>query len=275
MPNEKTDKTASKLSEAMKAVMPVCERVPKKPDSLPADYRKKAFMDKKKEIDLTTWTETELILLRRRSCRAFQKKQVPENLVRRILEAGRFAPSAGNNMHWRFMVVRDPQMLNEMSDSIRKAFGILGRSLDYYSKPSKKPIIKALQFLFPNMLHIIPHNVFLMLSKGNFDPFWGAPTLILLFKDVRGIGNPDLDLGMAGENMVIAAHSLGLGTCWIGLVKALRVYKKWQGLFEISYPFVLEVGIVVGYQLGETDGFINRETLGIKWFDTDGTKVVY
>ena len=42
------------------------------------------------------FTETEKVILSRRSVRQYKKEQVPEFMVKRILEAGRFAPSAGN-----------------------------------------------------------------------------------------------------------------------------------------------------------------------------------
>ena len=44
----------------------------------------------------TGWTPAEEVILKRRSVRMYKKEQVPEFMIRRILEAGRFAPSAGN-----------------------------------------------------------------------------------------------------------------------------------------------------------------------------------
>ena len=54
------------------------------------------------------FTETEKVILSRRSVRWYKKEQVPEFMVKRILEAGRFAPSAGNCQPWKFVVVREP-----------------------------------------------------------------------------------------------------------------------------------------------------------------------
>jgi len=241
----------------------------------PPRYSKEWFLQKRSEIDLSTWTETELVLLRRRSTRVFKKKQVPENLVRRILEAGRYAPSAGNNMHWRFSVVRDPAMLREMEEDARRMAGTMGNVLDYWKRPYLKPVVKALQYRYPNELHPIPHGVSKLISELSFKAFWDAPTLILLYKDVRGIGNPDLDLGICGQNMVIAAHAMGLGTCWVGLVKALRLFPKWRRILDVRYPFELEQAICVGYPVGEADGFVARDTHAIDWFDESGKRVVY
>jgi len=241
----------------------------------PEMYSKAWFVKKKKEIDLSTWTETELVILRRRSTRIFQKKQVPANLVRRILEAGRFAPTAGNYQHWRFGVVRDPKMLKEMDEDAFKTTARMGEYLNYWKRPYIKPLVKALQYKFPNELHPIPHGVLKLISELSFKPFWDAPTLILLYKDVRGIGNPDLDLGICGQNMIIAAHSMGLGTCWVGLVKALRFSPKWKKILDIQYPYSLEQALCVGYPVGEADGFVERDTHAIDWFEDGEKRVVY
>ncbi len=241
----------------------------------PEKYSKAWFMQKKKEIDLTTWTETELIILRRRSTRIFQKKQVPENLVRRVLEAGRFAPTAGNYMHWRFSVVRDEKIRAEMDKDAKKMLSTMGSLFDYYKHPSRKLLVKALQLKYPNTLHPIPHGVIKLISEMSFDPFWGAPTIILLFKDVRGIGIPDLDLGICGQNMIIAAHSMGLGSCWIGLAGAIGKLPKWKKKFDIQYPYEMVQGIALGYPVGEADGFVERDTHAIDWFENGEKRVVY
>jgi nitroreductase len=267
-----TAKKASTASpEAITATRKPARKTPKEPEK----YSKAWFMKKKKEIDLSTWTETELVILRRRSNRIYQKKQVPEHLIRRILEAGRFAPTAGNYMHWRFSVVRDPKVLADMDKDAKRMLAFTGAVLDYYKHPSRKLFVKALQLKYPNQLHPIPHGVLKLVSEMSFEPFWHAPTVILLFKDVRGIGVPDLDLGICGQNMVIAAHSMGLGTCWVGLAGALGKLPKWKKFFDIQYPYELVQGICVGYPVGEADGFTERDTHAIDWFENGEKKVVY
>ncbi len=51
----------------------------------------------------------------RRSIRSFQDKQVPDNEVQMILEAGRWAPSASNKQPWEFYIIRDKEILKEIS----------------------------------------------------------------------------------------------------------------------------------------------------------------
>jgi len=51
----------------------------------------------------------------RKSVRAFKSKDVPENIISRLLEAARLAPSASNRQEWRFIVVRDPETRAQLS----------------------------------------------------------------------------------------------------------------------------------------------------------------
>ncbi len=195
-------------------------------------------------------------------------------MIRRVMECGRYAPSEGNFQPWRFIVVRDRAMLEEMEADAKKAIRKIWNVINYRDHPWKKPYTKLLEFLTPNNLHPIPSGAIRDVAEGRFDVFWGAPTVILLLKDKRGIGNPDLDIGIVGTNMVIAAHSMGLGTCWVGISSTLMFYKKWRETFNIRYPWFLEQALLVGFPVGDPDGFVHRDTHYIDWFDEEGHKVV-
>jgi len=195
---------------------------------------------------------------------------VPEQIIRRVIECGRYAPSEGNYQPWRFVVVRNRQMLDEMERDAKKVISIMWKVINYDEHPWKKYHTRLLEFLTPNNLHPIPSGAIRGVAEGRFDIFWGAPTVLLIFKDRRGIGNPDLDVGITGTNMVLAAHSMGLGTCWVGIAKAMMVYEKWRKMFNARYPWALEQALLVGYPLGDPDGFVHRDTHYIDWFDEDG-----
>ena len=62
------------------------------------------------------WNAVEEAILRRRSIRKYKRAQVPAHLVRRMLEAGRYAPSQGNCQPWKFVVVRDAEMIRGMEE---------------------------------------------------------------------------------------------------------------------------------------------------------------
>lgn len=56
-------------------------------------------------------------LKNRRSIRKFQDKEIPENEIKMILEAGRWTPSASNKQLWEFIVIKNKELLNEITNT--------------------------------------------------------------------------------------------------------------------------------------------------------------
>lgn len=133
----------------------------------------------------------------RKSVRAYDSTPVPKDVLMKVLEAARRAPSASNLQPWHFVVVTD-------------------------AKKRKK------------------------LSGGMFGNFLaGTPVVIV------GCGDPKVspkwymvDVAIALENMVLAATSEGLGTCWVGsfneeeVKQALRIPDNYKivALLAVGYP---------------------------------------
>ncbi len=146
-----------------------------------------------------------LSLLRaRRSIRRYRPDPVPEALVEQLLEAGRWAPSAGNRQPWRFVVVREPAMRQRVAELA--AYG-----------PIRWPFVAE------------------------------APLLIVLCGDARvPIYRQFLheDIGLAGAQIMLQAHALGLGTCWVGgldrqgLAALLKLppHVRIIGLLTVGFP---------------------------------------
>ena len=125
-------------------------------------------------------------------------------------------------------------------------------------------------------MHPTPFGAVSFIADGKLGLYHGAPTVILIFKDVRGISNPDLDCGIAGQNMVLAAHSMGLGTCWVGFTKlAFKYGKKWKKKLGIKYPYEFISSMGIGYPMGEPDGMVERITRPVDWYEDGDNKVIY
>ncbi len=225
----------------------------------------------KKEMNelQTQYTSTEEVILRRRSVRKYKKEQVPQWMVKRILEAGRFAPSAGNSQPWKFIVLRDQKLIDELTEDVVKA---TQKGCQLLARKWMQPLIKPMIRMKPNRFHPTPFSVMPLLADGKLGLYFGAPTVILILKDVRGVSNPDLDCGIAGQNMVLAAHSMGLGTCWVGFTKmALEADKKWKRFFNIEFPYEFISSIALGWPSGNLDGMVPRQTRSVDWYE-DGEK---
>ncbi|MGC8491682.1 MAG: nitroreductase family protein [Syntrophobacteraceae bacterium] len=224
------------------------------------------------------FTETEKVILRRRSTRWYKKEQVPEFMIKRILEAGRFAPSAGNCQPWKFAVIRDPKIIGDLTEHVVKGCKAFKSLLDYRApgKFWKLPLAKMFIRFMPKKLHPVPFGAISLIADGRLGVFHGAPSVILIFKDVRGVTNPDLDCGIAGQNMVLAAHSMGLGTCWVSFSSLIFDYQgsKWKKFFGVRYPYKFVSSLAIGWPKGSPDGFVARPPHSVDWFENGEKQVL-
>lgn len=236
------------------------------------DHSKKTF-----DIE-NNFTPAEQVIFNRRSVRLYRKEQVPEFMIKRILEAGRFAPSAGNAQPWKFVVIRDAGLIQGITETTTRLLKLFRVILDY-RRPGffwLRPFTKIFIRLNRYELHPTPFGAMDLIARGRLGLWHGAPTVILIFKDVRGVGNPDVDCGIAGQNMVISAHSMGLGTCWVSFSKAAFKYsRKWKKKFGIKYPYKFVTSLAVGWPVGEPDGIVSRETHAIDWYEDNTYKTIY
>jgi len=123
------------------------------------------------------------VIKSRRSIRRYKEEKIPRATVIEILEAGRWAPSSTNNQPWRFVVIDDETIIQQVA-SESMAFGI---------------------------------NLFVRY----------APLIIVIytFATHRWV---EVDCGICAENMMLEAHSLGVGSCFIGAFNERGVKKYFR-----------------------------------------------
>jgi nitroreductase len=158
-----------------------------------------------------TGTTVRDAITRRVSCRAYQSKPVPEAQVMQVLEAARLAPSACNQQPWRFAVVRDLDMRRRIVED-----GFLPGIKMTWALDAPVHVVIGMERSF------VTHR---------------------LAASVSGVDYPWVDIGIAGEHLVLAATELGLGTCWIGWIKP-RVVARIVGWPASVRPAVV---ITLGY----------------------------
>lgn len=133
-------------------------------------------------------------ILHRRSIRRFAPKQVEEDALRQILEAGLYAPSAGRRQGVMFAVCQD-----------REVNGRLGRIKRANSHPR---MATATSFVSREQPSIAD-------DPNLKNAFYDAPTVITMFAPKDFLFSAE-DCAAAAENMMLAADSLGIGSCYIG-----------------------------------------------------------
>jgi nitroreductase len=178
------------------------------------------------------YNETIKTIFERRAIRDYDTaKDVPDELVYKIIEAGGYAPSAENQQPWRVIVVRDKkiqELIGQMAvDRTRLLFGRatpreeLERRLNYIE--SKGSLERTIDIL------ISGERFEYIKGKPESN---GAPVLLVLAVDQTHVGNSQATLRGTGgvygwssprhaviagsmmmQNMALAAASLGIGSC--------------------------------------------------------------
>lgn len=151
--------------------------------------------------------ETISTILKRRSVRAYKPDQVDEGSLELILEAGRYAPSAMNQQPWHFTVIQNRSLLKKLEAACKTVF--------------MESDVEALR------------NV---ARRDDFSVFYHAPALVIVTGDSAALA-PQYDCTLAMQNMMLAAASLDIGSCWMHAVMMFYATEKGKELFR-------ELGIV-------------------------------
>jgi len=211
-------------------------------------------------------TPVEEVIYKRRSNRLFKKDPVPDALLRRVIEAGRFAPSAGNNQPWSFLVINDRGEMDGLIPQIDPLYKLL---TGLYDMGKSNPLLRSFWAAASMVLPSLMDQRGMQGAKKTIRPkdiFLGAPSLIVIMGDKRGVSDMSLDCGICGQNMVLAAHSLGLATCYLSfLIVAAKFNPMLKKKLGVKWPYTPICAMVLGYPRVETDGLVPREQPRITW----------
>jgi len=191
-------------------------------------------------------------LVTRRSTRNYKPDPVEQEKINKILEAGRQAPSGGNNQTSHFFVIRNREVLDKLIVMTEKAFAAMEVTENTYA--SMKYSINASK-------------------KGGYVFCYNAPLLIVV-ANRKDYGNNIADCACAIENMMVAANALDLGSCWINQLKWLNEepeiveYLRSFGMKEDERVYG---AVIIGYPATES-GLPNRNLISLKgnevtWID--------
>jgi nitroreductase len=140
------------------------------------------------------------VILSRRSIRRYEDKEIPQDVLDKIVEAGRQAPSAANRQPYHFVIVTDAELKKAIS-------GLISR----FVKTAPVVIVGCAN------------------PKAMLTGKWST-----------------VDTTIALENMVLAAWSLGVGSCWIGsfneekVKSSLKIPQDWKVVALVCFGYPAE-----------------------------------
>ncbi len=157
----------------------------------------------------------------RRSIRVYKPEQIQDSELNAILEAGLYAPSATNAQPWHITVVQNSEILKSLNTDAKAAMALSEN--EYFKK---------------------------FTANEAFDIFYHAPTALV----ISGAADSQFalaDCAAMAQNMLVAAESMDIGSCWVGLTNfALKGEKAaaYKAQLEIPEGFDPLYTIILGYK---------------------------
>jgi len=173
----------------------------------------------------------------RRSIRKYKTDPIDDNTLETVLEAARWAPSWANTQCWRFIVVRDGKIKNKLADTLNET----------------NPAMDAIR---------------------------NAPLVIVACAEMGKAGHKGgelatdkgdwfmFDVALAMQNLVLVAHSLGLGTVYVGLFDA----KEAANILAVPEGHCVVAMTPLGYPDEIKDPRPRKELSEIVFYDKYGVK---
>lgn len=214
-----------------------------------APIEKQALLEKTSTPDAATVAR---FLRSRRSVRSFQKKHVPRETIRELLDIARFAPTACNSQGISYHVIDDPVTLKEIAAVIVDwaeedlKHGALGKS-PWSTNTS-------------NTIRCYREN-------GKDTILRDAPCLIIATADIDrfALGRDNTHFALTYAQLY--ALALGLGTCWTGLFEycAATEYEPLLSLLKLPKNKIVTGALLTGYPVYSFRRLVDRDPLQITW----------
>ena len=186
----------------------------------------------------------------RHSTRKFKEEPVPQEVLDKVIEGGRQAPSGKHKNQSRFIVIRKKEVLQELITLVQQEF-------------AKMEVTPENDDNFGGAIRAA--------KKGGYVFMYNAPVLIVV-ANKRDYGNKYADVSCAMQNMMLAANALDLGSCWINQLRwlqdnpVLRAYLQKLGMAEDEEVCA---SLSIGYP-NTPDGLPGRRVMPVT-----GNPVVY
>jgi nitroreductase len=181
------------------------------------------------------------VLKSRRTVRSYTAEPMKERDLQELIDLAVLAPTGMGAQPWAFTVVTNPQIMRRLN----------GIVLEILRGPQ-------MQRLFAG------EGLRDWINGPSADIFYGAPALVVISGDTRA-PSTTIDCQLAAENLFLAAHAKGLGTCYMGFLVMAAESPQLQALVRIPEGHRILAAAVVGHPAVPAEGPPKRNPARIEW----------
>ena len=162
------------------------------------------------------------VIKSRRSIRKYLDKPIPKEIIGKLIETAKWAPTGMNEQPWGFIVVQDKALIKELSN----------RSIPYINKMIEEN---------PKFARYKKR-----MTMKDFSIFYHAPCVIIILGRIDAFAYQN-DCSMAAQNLMLAAASMNIGSCWVGMMNVLNKDEWFREKFKIPDNYTAVAPIALGY----------------------------
>jgi nitroreductase len=202
------------------------------------------------------------IITSRRSVRQFKNESVPREIIEKIIDTARYAPSSSNSQDVGYIVITDKRLIEKTAAGI---FGLANSLLNKTKNGIGRLFVNLTGLSQNRYLRVMNYVQEQNAQNGRDFILHNAPILILIHAPKNKPFACD-DCNIAATTIINYAHTLGLGTCFLGLMTiVLKLRGKIRKEFHVPEGRRVYAVLAMGYPAYRFMNTVSRKKPEVKW----------
>lgn len=229
-------------------------------------YENEVFEDVPTKGEISSFESFVKLVKSRRSRRQFTDKSVPKELIEKILnEVGRYSPTGHNQENVHFTIVQNKEILKKLSDECTNQVTNL---INVFEDPEGR---KTLEKSFPPSLIkrievVIPAFKRALKKIKQGKEIWRRNAEIIVIHTPKDALTPIENCTLAAGYIMLAAESLGLGTCSLGYITYFfNEFRLVGKIIKLPLKHVVGYTLAIGFPKARYYKIPERRSSKVKW----------
>ena len=181
------------------------------------------------------------VLKSRRTVRSYTAEPVHEQDLQELIDLAVLAPTGMGAQPWAFTVVTSPETMRQVNAIV----------LETLRSPQMQQLLSM-------------EGLQEWINRPDADILYGAPALVAISGNTKA-PSTTIDCQLAAENLFLAAHAKGLGTCYMGFLAMAAENPQLQKCLRIPEGHRLLAAAVIGHPAVPPEGPPKRNPARIEW----------
>jgi len=205
------------------------------------------------------------LVLNRRSIRRFKEKAIPKDLIENLLKIGRYSPTGSNSENVYYTVVQDKEVVAAISTHITSKMTKFANTLE---DPQGRTFLKKSmpEEEFNQAVENLPKTKRILERIEQGIDFWCWNGELIVIHGDKTIGGMPTNGALAAAHIMLAAETLGLGTCSLGyLTYFINESQTIRELLKIPNNHIVGYSLTMGYPDVKYKRIPARKPSRIQW----------